>query len=56
MRDIDSVIEFINASDRFSPVEKQVLVNRITPRPTGDELDAARRQLIATGQEVLGVG
>lgn len=55
MRDIDEVIDFVKASDRFSPVHTQVIINRLNPPPTQRELDEARRQVNA-GQETLGVG
>ena len=49
-RDIDDIIAFIRAMPGPSPTEKQVLIMRIEPRPTREELEAAHRALLLQEQ------
>ncbi len=49
MRDIDYLINFIKTSERFPPVIKQVLINRIDQEPTREELEQARLQVYPPG-------
>lgn len=44
-RDVDRIIEYVRSVDYIPPVLKQVLVNRIDPPPTRDELDRAHEQV-----------
>lgn len=45
MRDIDWIIQAIEQDGRIPPVHKRVLINRIEPVPTRDELDRARAEV-----------
>lgn len=45
MSDVDGVIDYIRRCEHISPTERQVMVNRLLPRPTAEELDQARRQV-----------
>jgi hypothetical protein len=45
MRDVDRIIAAVEADSAISPVQKRVLINRIDPPPTREELDRAKRDL-----------
>jgi hypothetical protein len=45
MRDIDAILDAVRREDRIPPVIKQVLINRIEPRPTPEEIERARQQV-----------
>lgn len=44
-RDVDRIIEFVNEITDIPPVYKRVLVNRIDPPPTQEELERARLEV-----------
>lgn len=44
-RDIDRLIEYVRTLDYLPPVLQQVVVNRLDPEPTQDEIDRAREQV-----------
>lgn len=44
-RDADWVIDYIRTSTLIDPVVKHVLINRLTPRLTREEIDRARYQM-----------
>lgn len=43
MRDVDEIMQKIREHPRIPPVHKQVMLARLDPPPTQEELDAARR-------------
>lgn len=45
MRDIDRIIEAVREHPYISPVHKQVLINRIEPNPTHEEIERAKQQI-----------
>jgi hypothetical protein len=45
VRDIDAILEAVRREDRIPPIIKQVLINRIEPRPTPEEIERARQQV-----------
>jgi hypothetical protein len=45
VRDIDRIIRAIEEDDRIPPVHKRVLINRIEPPPTREELDRAQAEV-----------
>lgn len=45
-RDIDRLIEYIKReADYLPPVSKQVIINRLEPQPSQEEIDIARKTL-----------
>lgn len=48
---VGEIVRFVKAQSGLSDIEKQVLVNRLSKRPTAEESDAARKQVEATGKE-----
>lgn len=45
MRDIDRIIRAVEEDDRIPPAHKRVLINRIEPMPTREELDRAKAEV-----------
>jgi hypothetical protein len=50
VRDIDEIIAAVNRHPYISPIHKRVLVNRIEPNPTHEEIERARRELAEEGK------
>ena len=48
-RDVDEVIEFIRSRPWGSETEKQVMIDRLDPKPTKEELDAAYSKVCGKG-------
>lgn len=44
-RTIDDVIDYVRHFDRLPPVMKQVVINRLDPEPTEEEIERAARQV-----------
>lgn len=45
MRWIDDIIKAVREHPHISPVHKQVLINRIEPKPTAEEIERARLEV-----------
>lgn len=45
MRDVDRVINYIRFCDFLSPIEQQIMINRLESAPSQLELDRARLQV-----------
>lgn len=50
-RDIDDVIDYVRSNWRFSDVIKQLIVDRLDPAPSQEELNKARDQVRAKQAE-----
>jgi hypothetical protein len=50
-RDIDDVIDYVRGNWRFNDTIKQLIVNRLDPAPSQEELDQARNQVRAKQAE-----
>ena len=44
-RDVDRIIDYVNRQTDIPPVHRQVMVNRLDPAPTQEELDRASAQV-----------
>jgi hypothetical protein len=53
MRTIDDIIRAVREHPSIPPIHKQVLINRIEPEPTQQEIDLARSQVydVLLGEE-----
>lgn len=41
-RDVDTIIEFVRKQSYIPPVLRQVMIGRLDPAPTREEIDAAK--------------
>lgn len=44
-RDVDRIILYVREQTDIAPVQRQVMVNRLDPPPTQEELDRASAQV-----------
>jgi len=47
-RDVDRVMDYVHHMLDVPPVHRQVMLNRLDPPPTQEELDRAREQVYPT--------
>lgn len=45
MRALDEICDYIRRCEQLSPTERQVMINRLLPRPSAEERELARRQV-----------
>lgn len=51
-RDVDRVIDYIKTIDDIPPVHRQIMINRLDPPPSKEELALACEQVYPSTQEV----
>lgn len=44
-RDVDAIIDYVKRQTHIPPIHRQILINRIDPEPTLEEIDRASDQV-----------